>query len=68
MKIYRSPKKVPVENAVGAGYPETDINKAGVRMFGRYPAGTKEKVHADMRGYGAATKGRKFLTNPGETN
>jgi hypothetical protein len=61
-------KKIPVERVIGAGYPETDINVAGVKMFGRYPAGTGKKVHADMRGAGAATRGRKFLTNPGETN
>lgn len=61
-------KQVPIVVAEGAGYPQTDINKAGVLIKGRWIAGTGMKEHADMRGYGAATKGRKFLTNPGKTN
>ena len=61
-------KNVPVESARGSGYPQTDINKAGVLIKGRWIAGTSMKQHADMRGYGAATKGRKFLTNPGDSN
>jgi hypothetical protein len=61
-------KRVPVEAVEGTGYPQTDINKAGVFIHGRWIAGTGMKEHADMRGYGAATKGRKFLSNPGKTN
>jgi len=43
------------------GYPDADTGWNDVRVKGRYMAGTKKKQYADMRGYGAATKGRKFL-------
>ena len=46
-KIYRSPK--PNNDPTGEnGYPETDINK-GVKF-------------STMRGAGAATKGKKFVS------
>jgi hypothetical protein len=44
-----------------AGYPQTDIGKDGVKVKGRWPAGTKQKQYETMRGAGAATKGKKFL-------
>jgi len=50
------------------GYPQTDINKAGVLIKGRWIAGTQNKVHAEMRGTGAAVRGKKYLTNPGTSN
>jgi hypothetical protein len=53
------PKSVPVPNT--AGYPQTDIGKAGVWVKGKYPAGTGQKSYGTMRGAGAATKGTKFL-------
>lgn len=59
-------KSVPVPHC--NGYPQTDIGKAGVMVKGRWPAGTKQKTYADMRGTGAATKGKKFLTDPDENN
>ena len=43
------------------GYPDTDAGWGDVRVKGRYMSGTKKKQYADMRGYGAATKGKKFL-------
>jgi hypothetical protein len=42
------------------GYPDLDENWTDVRVKGRYMAGTRKKKFADMRGYGAATKGKKF--------
>jgi hypothetical protein len=59
-------KSVPVPNC--NGYPQTDIGKAGVMVKGRWPAGTKQKTYMDMRGTGAATKGKKFLADSAENN
>lgn len=42
------------------GYPDIDADWDDVRVKGRYMSGTKKKTRMDMRGYGAATKGRKF--------
>ena len=42
------------------GYPDLGIGWDDVRVKGRYMAGTRKKQYADMRGYGAATKGKKF--------
>ena len=47
-------------NQKDTGYPDLDENWTDVRVKGRYPSGTRKKQFADMRGYGAATKGRKF--------
>jgi len=52
-------KSVPV--IPGSGYPQNDIGKDNVMVKGRWPSDTKQKSYKDMRGYGAATKGRKFL-------
>lgn len=43
--------------------PQDDIGMDDVWVKGKYPEGTKKKTYEDMRGYGAATKGRKFLKN-----
>ena len=43
--------------------PQGDIGMDDVWVKGKYPEGTKKKTYEDMRGYGAATKGRKFLKN-----
>lgn len=56
---YDKIKKVPLASPNPC--PQDDLNKAGVWVKGKYPEGTGEKVHVDMRGYGAATKGHKFL-------
>ena len=59
---YKQPQEYKVTDyGTGTGYPETEVNMDGVRVKGQMPAGTKQKVHADMRGYGAATKGRKYV-------
>lgn len=58
---YAQPKPNDVE--VGSGYPQTGMNKDNVLVKGRWPSGTGQKEHIDMRGYGAATKGRKFMVN-----
>ena len=61
MPEYKQPKSVPVPNMPDAGYPQTDIGKAGIWVKGKYPAGTGQKKYEDARGGGAATKGKKFL-------
>lgn len=43
-----------------SGYPQTDVNKDGIMVKGRWPAGTKTKSTATMQGGGAATRGKKF--------
>jgi hypothetical protein len=48
-------------NQKDTGYPDADIGWDDVRVKGRYMSGTRKKQYADMRGYGAATKGKKFL-------
>jgi hypothetical protein len=55
------PKSVPVPNT--AGYPQTDIGKAGVWTKGKFAPGVGQKEYSTMRGAGAATKGTKFLKN-----
>jgi hypothetical protein len=55
------PKSVPVPNT--AGYPQTDIGKAGVLTKGKFAPGVGQKEYSTMRGAGAATKGTKFLKN-----
>jgi hypothetical protein len=42
------------------GYPDEGIDMNDIMVKGRYPTGTKKKKLMDIRGYGAATKGRKF--------
>lgn len=56
---YKKPQKLETPNV--AGYPQTDIGKAGVMVKGRWPSGTEQKQYIDMRGKGAATRGTKFL-------
>lgn len=58
---YNQPKSVPVPNT--AGYPQTDIGKAGVWTKGKFAPGVGQKEYGTMRGAGAATKGKKFLKN-----
>jgi hypothetical protein len=50
-----------VETPNVAGYPQTDIGKAGTLTKGRWMSGTKQKEYMDTRGSGAATSGKKFL-------
>lgn len=55
MKNNSSVKSTPVPNT--AGYPEKDVNKNDVPMFGRYLPGTKQKTFSNSRGGGAAKRG-----------
>lgn len=52
-------KKVPVPNT--AGYPQTEIGMTDVRVKGKLPAGTAKKTYSEVRGAGAAVKGKRFL-------
>lgn len=61
---YKQPK--PVHEDLGSGYPQTGIGKNGVMVKGRWPSGTKMKQYSTMRGTGAATKGKKFLSGRSE--
>ena len=45
------------------GYPDLGEDWDDVRVKGRYMSGTKKKTRMDMRGYGAATKGKKFYSD-----
>lgn len=44
-----------------AGYPQTDIGKAGTWTKGKYAPGVGQKEYGVVRGAGAAVKGKKFL-------
>lgn len=46
-----------------AGYPQTDIGRAGTRTKGRFMSDVGQKKYETMRGAGAATKGKKFLVS-----
>jgi hypothetical protein len=58
---YHKPKKVPVPDMPDAGYPQTDIGKDDIMVKGRWLTGTGVKKYIEMRGAGAATRGKKFL-------
>ena len=60
---YKQPK--PNTNKLGekSGYPQTDIDMDGIMVKGRWPSNTKKKTKIDMRGYGAAERGRKFYND-----
>lgn len=59
MPEYKQPKSVPVPD--DNGYPQTDIGKDGTMTKGRWMSGIGVKKYIEMRGTGAATKGKKFL-------
>lgn len=61
-KIYRMPKKIPVQNV--SGYPDNDVDLNDVRVKGRYMSDTKKKRLVKTRGTGAATKGTMFHDDP----
>jgi hypothetical protein len=46
-----------------SGYPQTDVDKDGIMVKGRWPAGTATKTKSQMRGTGAATSGKMFYTD-----
>ena len=58
---YKQPK--PNDYPTKQGYPQDEIGLTGTKSKGRYiaPYG-KPKTREDMRGYGAAERGRKFYT------
>lgn len=59
---YKQPQKVAtIPGSGGGGYPQTDIGMDNVFVKGKMPEGSKQKQYIDMRGAGAATKGKKFL-------
>lgn len=62
---YKQPK--PNTNKPGrqkdTGYPDQDVDWDDVKVKGRYMSGTKKKTRMDIRGYGAATKGKKFYSD-----
>lgn len=62
-KNYHKPKSVKVENMPDAGYPQTDIGRAGTYTKGRFMSGVGQKKYETARGSGAATKGKKFLVD-----
>ena len=55
----KSTQKAPEANS--AGYPQTDIGKAGTWTKGKYAPGVGKKEYGVVRGAGAAVKGKKFL-------
>lgn len=55
------PNPHPMGEQKDVGYPQTDVDNEGVRVKGRWPAGTLKLKHKDMQGAGAAVRGRKFL-------
>jgi hypothetical protein len=59
---YKQPMKNP-RFSKGSGFPEDEIGLTGTKSKGRFiePYGKKKK-YIDMRGYGAAERGRKFYT------
>lgn len=59
---YKQPK--PNSNPTMQGYPQDEMNLTGTKSKGRFidPYG-KPKNRIDMRGYGAAERGRKFYSD-----
>jgi hypothetical protein len=58
---YTQPK--PNDDEPGSGYPQEGIDNDDILVKGRWPKGTKKKERMEMRGYGAAEKGCKFMIN-----
>ena len=60
---YKQPMKNP-RFTKGSGYPEDDVGLTGTKSYNRYikPFG-KKKNRMDIRGYGAAERGRKFYVD-----
>lgn len=50
----------PCDNDTGSGYPQTGIDNDNILVKGRYPGNTRKKDMVDIKGYGAAERGRKF--------
>jgi len=58
MGKYKRIQNIPVES--GSGYPQTEIDMEGIWVKGKRESGAKKIRRKEMRGYGAATKGKKF--------
>lgn len=58
---YTQPKQNPRVPTGRQGYPSDDIDREGTMTYGRYIKGKGDKKNRiEMRGYGAAERGRKF--------
>jgi len=55
---YTQPKKNTDET--GSGYPQKGIDMDDVLVKGRFMKGTRKKELMDIRGTGAAERGKKF--------
>lgn len=64
MAMYKRPINLTVED--GGGYPVKDINRKGTMRKGKWESGEASgmKRQMDIRGTGAATKGKKYF--PGD--
>jgi hypothetical protein len=58
---YKQPIKN--DNPTGSGYPQEGIDNDNVLVKGRWPSGTKKKHKLEMKGTGAAERGKKFYEN-----
>ena len=64
---YKQPMKNP-RFTKGQGYPVDELDLTGTKTYGRFPAPYGKKKHKmDMRGYGAAERGRKFYVDDDDT-
>lgn len=61
---YKQPKPNTNPMPTGVDYPITDIDKAGIMVKGRWPAGTGMKKRMDIRGTPIATKGKRMMVEP----
>ena len=61
---YKQPMKNP-RFTKGQGYPEDELDMTGTKTYGRWvkPGSGNKKHKEDMRGYGAAERGRKFYVD-----
>jgi hypothetical protein len=57
--------KQPIKNddVTGSGYPQTGIDDDDVTVYYKVPTGTKKKQRMEIKGTGAAEKGKKFFEN-----
>jgi hypothetical protein len=60
---YTQPKQNP-RFTKGSGYPEDDVDREGIKVYGRYVEGRGgKKQRMDIRGHGAAERGTKFFND-----
>jgi hypothetical protein len=55
---YSQPK--PNDVPTGSGYPQEGIDNDNVLVKGRWPKGTRKKELMEIKGAGAAERGKKF--------